>query len=279
MKTTFLKLTIVHCLCVTVALSSWAQQPRNVIWLHGLGDNSQAWQHYEQIFTAERQMSSLRDSYTTGQGIDQATSTALNSIDSNLGSGATHNRNLAIGHSMGGIVARNIDRIAPSNYKRFGGIITVSSPNYGAGIANSLNDGSVTNAAANAVSRLSAGPYAQLFPLSWIIGGFYYSTLSFTPSFIGNLFVNNPQVQSYLSGSTSTSDLKVGSQKLAEINGYNSSIPRISLWAEERSPVHWRTMGSAINRALNLPPNEQPFVKLINDARDEIGRASCRERV
>ena len=268
MKTKTIKLHIVNLFCLVFCLNAWAQQPRNVIWLHGLGDNASTWQHYEQIFTAERQINSLRESYTSSLGIDHATTSALDTIDNLLGSGAFHQRNLAIGHSMGGVVARNIDRIALNHQKRFGGIITVASPNYGAGIANSLIDGSVTNAAANAVSRLSAGPYAQLFPFSWIAGGIIYQTFTFSPSNIGNLFVNNPQIQNFLSSSTSASDLRVGSQKLLEINGYSSTIPRISLWAEERSPVHWRILGSYLNHSLNLPPNEQPFVNHMNDARN-----------
>jgi pimeloyl-ACP methyl ester carboxylesterase len=68
---------------------------------------------------------------------------------------------ILITHSMGGLVGRSMARqIATSGVpnKRFGGIITVGTPNQGAPIVNSILSGAVGYAGDAAIREMSAGP-------------------------------------------------------------------------------------------------------------------------
>lgn len=240
---------------------------RNVVWVHGLGDNASAWQHYNQIFDNERaeftNASSLRTSYYTGAGINYAAYQVINSVNYNSyysSTGTTHDsRNIGIGHSMGGLMIRDVDRLNGNGNKNFGGYVTVATPNYGAPIANSLLDGSVANAATDACQKITAGPVAELLPLPLAIAGNLYT------NDLCDSFVDNQLISSLQGAPTSISDLRVGSPTINAINNYtdnvNPNVPRISIWAEENSPVHWRLLSS------DLYGNDQQFVDLVASAR------------
>jgi pimeloyl-ACP methyl ester carboxylesterase len=242
-----------------------AQESRNVIWVHGLDGSEASWSHYEQIFTIERQINSLRKSYDTHNGLDAAANEVRSIIDANLSANAYNPRNLAIGHSMGGLVIRNIDKITTEN-KRFGGLITVTSPNSGAPISNSLINGSVTNAINNAISILAAGPIAEFGTALWTIIPSISPEL--TPTSVANLFVSNEQVQNLIGSPTTNSELQAGSSKITELNAFPANIPRISIWANEQSPVHWRLIGSTISETQGLAPADQDLVDKMNSAKN-----------
>lgn len=213
-------------------------------------------------------MNPLRKTYNSSISLEYAATDVRNTIDDNLGNEAINNRNLAIAHSMGGLVVRNIDRLTPSDQKRFGGLVTVCSPNYGAPISNSLLDGSVTSAANNAAVKLLAGPIAQVLPLDWIIGNLSFgSFLTFNPMNIANSLINNDEIQNLFGNPAINNELKVGSATVNSINYYSSTIPRISMYATETSPVHWRLIGSTLIENESLQETEQDFVNKINSAR------------
>lgn len=237
---------------------------RNVVWLHGLDGDEGSWLHYEQIFSAERQMSSYRFAYNTDNGLGNSTHHVKTKVDEYLGSQNTNNRNLAIGHSMGGIVSRNLDRTTHSTLKRFGGIITVTSSNAGAYIANSQLNGSVAKASENALAALGAGFLAEGLLVT-----------AYFPSFSGIIlnYVLSPYLISTLLridlddsfGTTVTNnDLKVGSTVMNSINNYESTIPRISMWANEQSPVHWRLFSSHLYANEGQAPDDKPLVDYMN---------------
>lgn len=140
---------------------------RNVIWVHGLGGNASSWEHYNDIFDNERDINSLRQTYDTGFGISNMANQVILSIDNYYAHKSHNPNNLAIGHSMGGLAIRDADRITHNTGNRFGGYITVTSPNYGAPISNSLTDGSVVCAAQNALSKITAGPISENIMPGW----------------------------------------------------------------------------------------------------------------
>ena len=221
------------------------QAPRNIAWVHGLGDNQTAWQHYEQIFSQERNINSMREHHVSAYGINHMANDVTGDMDYHYGSTAHNNQNIGIGHSMGGLAIRDADRLHPgASSKYFGGYITVSTPNYGAGIANSILNGNVQSAADDACDKLTAGPQASLAGavISIIANA---TNLDMCSLFIDNAisnelatYTNQPAVQ----------DLKRGSATINSINTYtvnsNYNIPRISIYAEENSPVHWRLINS-----------------------------------
>jgi pimeloyl-ACP methyl ester carboxylesterase len=225
-------------LLLFISINTIAQN-RNVAWVHGLGGNYTHWQHYEQIFSSERDLNSRRTSYNTNVSITNSSDNLKEDVDSAWGWGSqitTNPQNLGIGHSLGGVMIRNLDRLTPPSEKRFGGYITVASPNYGAPIANSLQDGSVLNAKNHALNELEAGPRTSL--LYNILSLFNGLTITdMVNSSVGDDLAPNPSNMMY-------NDLKTGSPTINAINNYtdniNPNIPRISIWANENSPVHWR---------------------------------------
>ncbi len=226
-------------------------QDRNVVWVHGFNDNADFWKRYDNIFESERKIHGLRNTYNTSRGLSHAAKDVKDSMIGLPNGGADSPKNIAIGHSMGGLMVREVDRIS----SRFGGIITVTAPNYGAPIANAIDDGSVHSALKRAGNKIKAGPISEASILPWeIVVGL--NTVDICKYFIHDIYTD------YLEEAPLTlKDLKTGSNVVNRINNYNSTIPRISIWAEENSPVHWRTVSSKIYG------NDTRLVDKINDAR------------
>lgn len=239
---------------------------RNVNWVHGLGGDASSWEYYSQIFNAERNLNSLRTTYNTDNGITNSANLVIDSMNTYYGDdldnpndGANNPRNLGIGHSMGGLMIREADRLRHNQTKKFGGYITVTSPNYGAPISNSIIDGSVESAAENACNKLADGPLAQLFSLPWGI------VSNLATNVLCDEFIDNDLVQNLQGTPVTNADLRVGSPTIDAINYYtdntNPNIPRISIWAEENSPVHWRMFSSLVYN------NDMTLVSKVNSAR------------
>jgi pimeloyl-ACP methyl ester carboxylesterase len=217
-------------------------QDRNIIWAHGLGGDQTHWEHYENLFNNERQINSVNEQYTSGSGINTATVSLRVNINNNLNTSQENDsRNLGIGHSLGGVVLRNLDMTTSgTSNQRIGGLITIDSPNYGAPIVNSIQNGDVTSAAQNGCDKLSKGPVAQILPMPLnIIGNFFNDDIC-------NAFINNDLIEPF-GNNTTANNLLPNSAILSDINNFPSTMPRISIWGEENSPVHWRTLGSFMN--------------------------------
>lgn len=256
MKKTIQKIALL--ITFTFSMLNVTAQDRNVAWVHGLDGNASSWQHYNQIFDNERNLNSLRTTYNTENGITNSANQVINSMNTRYGNnanGANNSQNLGIGHSMGGLMLRDADRITANGTKKFGGYITVTSPNYGAPISNSLIDGSVENAAENACNKLADGPAAQLFSLPWGI------VSNLATNVLCDKFIDNDLVQGLQGTPVTNNDLRVGSQTINAINDYETNLPRISIWAEENSPVHWRMISSMLHG------NDTQFVNTVNTAR------------
>ena len=227
-------------------------QNKNTYWVHGLNDNSTAWQHYASIFEAERRMNSSRPSYPSSSGVTASTSSVSSFIPVN-------SQNIGIGHSMGGVVLRNLDRVSPSSSRRINGLITIATPNSGAGIANSFEDNSLYSASQTACNDLSAGPLTELFGIPWNV-----ATLSFTSALGANLttskicelLITNDLLSQYAGSAQARADLKMGRPFLSQIDNYSSSIPRLSMIAQENRPVHWRLLSSTITRNSTNPSDQ-----------------------
>ena len=228
---------------IALTASRLYSQNRNVVWVHGFTGNEEAWEHYADIFTNERKISSLRKSYKTTLGLDTAANQLNRSIQMHLAN-PTNSSNLGIGHSMGGVMIRELDRrVTP---KKFGGFITLTSPNKGAPVSQSILDGQVNSAGIKAVAQLSAGPAAEFTPFP-----FYLTTIgsvAITVKFIADTFTD--ALMMYIGDSdnllspATNQDLKPGSAAMNALNNYTSTTHKISIIAEENSPVHWRLIGS-----------------------------------
>ena len=228
----FLILTLFALLPITAF-----SQNRNVYWVHGFGGDATAWQHYATIFANERKINSTCHSYNTTDGLDPAAAEVRNSVTN------TSPTNIGIGHSMGGVMIREVDRMPivgnGAAAKKFGGYITIASPNYGAPISANVINGNVNSVIATATNCLTAGPLAEFFGLPWtIISG--WTTQKVTDTILEGV--------DFMSAATNN-DLMEGSPKMELLNNNPDYTPvenRIAIIAEETSPVHWRMIGSMI---------------------------------
>lgn len=206
---------------------------RNVLFLHGLNNTSTAWQPFSNQFIANnRRMTSNNQTYGTVGSL----ATIFSGV-STTGSGAS---SIAISHSLGGVVARNLDRANPGTF--VGGIITVGSPLDGATIANSVLDGRAATAIADGTSTMLRGPYATLGiwlgPL-FTLGADVVTAVAL-PEFIQIfLLVDN------FNNLGTMADLQVGGTGIEqEKSAAPTATPKISIWGNEETPTHWNILAT-----------------------------------
>jgi hypothetical protein len=214
---------------------------RNVTLLHGLNGNG-TWNGFDNFFRNQdnRRMSTRNASFTSDGGFATITADAIN--QSILGTDA-------ICQSMGGVIARRIDRLATSPNGTFGGIITVGSPLDGAPIAGASFDGRVYGAIGDAAYALGRGPLASF-------GG-----ATFGVQLGGNLFGSQilPGLLEALippptlSEQATLVDLRVGGNGIeADKNADPTNTPKISIWGNEDSPIHWNILDDSKPSSLNF---------------------------
>ncbi|MEO1263384.1 MAG: hypothetical protein AAFZ15_31530 [Bacteroidota bacterium] len=224
-----------------LSLTCLFSQDRNVMYVHGLGENATTWDIYDALFDAERQHDGRSPNFVDGAGVAaMATSVSGGVITGFPGSSGPSTLNIGIGHSMGGLGIREVDRTRTGNTQRFGALVTVGSPNNGAQIINSVRDGSVTDAMEDACEKLSAGPLSEI---PGMLGVFV--------SGVGNDVICSILADELLDGlitnavaGPSEDDMVVGSPFLGTLNGAAPNVPAISIWGNENSPVHWRLLSS-----------------------------------
>lgn len=245
-----------------MTLGNVSAQDKNVYWLHGLNDGPNAWEHYSGIFSTERRMNSLRPGYDSRNGVNLGTNIINSSIPANP-------NNIGIGHSMGGIVLRNLERTQSIFSRKINGFITVASPNSGAGIANSFNDNSLLAASQKACSDLTAGPLSEIFCLPWTTATLGIASAfgtSLTTTKLCELFFSNDLLEQFSGTSIAREDLRQGSPLIQQLNSRSSAIPQLTMVAQENSPVHWRLLASLATR--NRPvKNDQFLADAVNTTR------------
>lgn len=225
------------CFCIFTAMIY--SQDRNVYWSHGLGENGTTWDFMETIFDAERQIDGRSPGYESQDGITVATDEVVDDLVNSYGEiGSRRASNIAIGHSMGGVVSRNIDITQTGINRRFGGIITVGSPNDGIILANNIANGKVSQAMNHACGEVLAGPTSEIPGVSITINAIIPEVIC---DVLSDLVID-PMLGSSLR--VSGADMSVGSGVMNSINGGGSGIPQISIWGNEQSPVHWRLLSS-----------------------------------
>lgn len=172
-------------------------------------------------------------------------------------------QNIAIGHSQGGLVIRNVDRLFPQNdagldfepYRvaPFGGMVTFGTPHQGAQILNNVDFNGPDMArqfATKTCNDLGAGPIQEKLNtvdlgILNIFNGIARNALSGAGGQLLSQSCNvlgNVVVPIFFDDFTSgiTEDYKVGSPALATLNAYASDIPKVGFYGVETEPVMWR---------------------------------------
>lgn len=274
-----IKFLIILCSIVMSSFVSTAQD-RNVIWVHGFTGNATAWSIYDNVYagiqqTGSREMNGVRVNYSddfNGNGTDDYFDGFFNAavniqgdIPTLLGADSTHPQNMAICHSMGGLVARQLqrDRELLNQPQFFGGFITVGSSNQGASLANSVANGDFANFIDYGIDEMSA-------PLLPSLAGIFIQAVDVTK--IANL-MDNSFVSLLHNGNlnTTVTDLSKGSNALNTLNTHNATLtmPRIAIETYETSPVHWRALSATRSISTNGLANidDTKFVHIMQNAR------------
>lgn len=226
---------------------------RNVTWVGGLGDDSEFWEEYAQQFQTQRNVTSSNLDYATA-GAVTTTARQIPRAGANA---------IGIGHSLGGVALREIDHLEPRG--RVGGIITVGSPLNGARIVRAGLQGHVNSYINHGVNEVSKGPLRQSLGLGFIViqasvigralSG--QGIIELLRQMVFNIFDISPF------DSNAERDLAEGSQYINQAIAYRPNVPRISIYGNENSPVHFRLASSA----LGDDHDDNDFANLSNIAR------------
>ncbi len=204
---------------LTVLLAEAQDRPAH--WIHGLGDTSSVWRLYDPLFRGERRMNSNLVDYNTSFGVLISTRDASRVMPGDP-------NNYLIGHSMGGLVARQYEINNPGDANA---ILTIGTPHEGAWIANNILNGNARNALIFAEKELKAGPlYSGITPGS-ILYPIFGMNLTFSllaDLIFGNIADNLEETQV-----DSKRDLSVGSNYLATLNSTTRTVAMANIVCEE----------------------------------------------
>lgn len=231
-----------------VLIGSFAQaQNRPAHWLHGLNDDADLWKIYGPLFQNEREMTSNTPNYYNNNGVLDATNRVRNLVPRN-------NQNFLIGHSLGGLVAREYERQTGSA----NAILTIGTPNEGAYVANNVRNGKARITIDNAIGDMIAGPYAQS-------KNTLLSVMSNLSSFNIITYWANKKIEEFteeallgviskkvnIKDTRSMEDLSVGSTYITGLNAANRNVAIANIVCEENDHAALR-MGNAFIR----PPQD-----------------------
>jgi len=129
-----------------------AYAQKDVYWIHGLGENSGFWQRYRNEISG----------YHRGNEIDWDSRMPIQTIANGVSKSIETNAVL-VSHSAGGLVAREIQK-SNSHVKA---IVTVGTPNQGAGVVTSINNRSYYNVIDESVNKTERAVQRSLSALEW----------------------------------------------------------------------------------------------------------------
>ena len=244
---------------------------RMLQYVHGLAGNVTAWAPVARDLKAEYETNFDLVDYRAQQDLQLAVAAAdveteLLSVGEQEGesSRSPATETMYVGHSMGGIVGREIlrqyeeeSRTALDDYK-YRGIVTFNSPHGGAMIANNLPE--VFPLLQGGCADLAAGPVADatlavpVF-IEWVADVFTYGDVSFVD--IASEFVDNTCQGTLFENAlglavtelvfpTAGRDLGVGAPFMTELNGFSDryDLPKALVYGTEQDPVALRLLSS-----------------------------------
>ncbi|MEL7148700.1 MAG: hypothetical protein AAFO69_20165, partial [Bacteroidota bacterium] len=170
-----------------------------------------------------------------------------------------NNQNFLIGHSMGGLIAREYVR---QNNNRANAILTIGTPHNGAWIANNVRNGNAERAINDGVAEMTAGPFSEGKSLITNLLG-----LGGLPGIFASIWANKKideitedfyagvreSVANFIAGVNrqSLADLSVGSNYLNGLNGANIPVPVANIICEENDRSGFRLAQAAIQSPEN----------------------------
>lgn len=219
---------------------------KKIYWIHGLNENKEFWQRYR---------SSISNIYA-GNEISWKNQQQIATIANQTSREITTNAVL-IGHSTGGLIARTIQK-SNTNVKA---IITIGTPNQGAGIVKSLNNKSYYNVidevgykGGRAVDKSLSAAIKCAPPISWAVApiinlarGAATITINGFATGMAKKYADN-YVNTYYANDQTVKDMNPGSSFLNDINNSYINVPIINIYGEEDYWQVVRLGGSMANR-------------------------------
>lgn len=253
---------LINIILVSLSAGQSALAQRGALWVHGLKDDSSQWAHWESLFSGQRHFfarNQLVDnanhysSYGSRDGVIVMANnlrTGLNGYNS-----STDNRSIFFGHSMGGVVGRDID---VNHTGDFGGIITAGSPLDGAHIANATRSGEAGYAISEGIGRVAAGPTREF-------GGAYFLVAGFAVDAVAALLFEVLDVfglRDY--GNQGGTDLQENSGYLTgPTRNAQTGTPKINIYGNEDGPTVWRLVSQSVGNG-----NDDQYVDVARTAGD-----------
>ena len=232
-------------------VSGYAQ--KRVYWIHGYGENSAFWQRYRQDLTDDAH----RGSSIYWSSLSSLSNSARDNVSSKITGPA-----VLVGHSAGGLVARK-SRDYSTNVKA---IVTVGTPNKGAGIVTSVKNKTYKNVLALAIANITSSlcntsdaiisivcPVGTTSIVSKICD---YASLGVVGLFgvavpIGSIWLNvelDKYLNDYYTSRPAFNDMDPNGAFIKEINKNAPSVPVINIFSAEDTWPLVHMWGSGDNR-------------------------------
>ena len=240
---------------------------RIVYWVHGLGGDDAAFSQVANATTytgapgypARRaysnQIGYVNQSYSLNSAAGYVNGQIFNQNNFNLNGYAN---NFIIAHSQGGLVARALDKYYSDfpflGARRVGGLVTFGTPHQGARILNNI--GLFNSFISSGCVDLAAGVLEEAIP-----NGFFIDLI--IPN---NIVSTVTQPICALAGEAAplafndftqpiTDDYRVGAPALAELNNFQSNIPKVAFYGiEDEDNVLWKILYNVKDRKPNSFP-------------------------
>lgn len=277
-----MKNTVIKCLSAlffTFWFLSTGFAQRNFVMVHGLGGGLRSQAPYANLFATRRDangnatVNPINFEHNSADGIvAAATDATTKTIGLSSGrSAAARSNDIGIGHSMGGLTVREMDRQAVNTNqpKMFGGFIITGPPIHGSRLPTSFQDGSVGVFFHGLCKEVVADP---LFSLGGLLSNWFGNILNFLydwDSEICDLLFKLVQKSETFKGfqTQSINDFSINANYLDNpttgINSFTSTTHKVCFQGNENGPVHWRLFSSFMKT-----PNDGT---LHNGDHDQIG--------
>ena len=281
-----MKNTVIKCLSALVftfwfLATGFAQ--RNFVMVHGLGGGLKSQAPYANLFATRANGTSVTPinfEHNSANGIVAAAADATTKTIG-LSSGrpaANRSNDIGIGHSMGGLTVREMDRqaINTNQPKLFGGFIITGPPIHGSRLPTSFQDGSVNNFFHGLCQEVVVDPLLAIYRLNWF--SFMLTKLTSWDDDLCDLLFKIVQKSETFKGfqTQSINDFSINANYLDNpttgINSFTSTTHKVCFQGNENGPVHWRLFSSFINTpndgTLHSGNHDQTGVVLMNVVED-----------
>jgi hypothetical protein len=288
MKNIFNKFLSTFFLSLLLISVSFAQ--RNFVMVHGLGGGVKSQAPYANLFALRANGTSVNPinfEHNSADGIVAAADDATTKA-TNLSAGrsvANRANDIAIGHSMGGLTVREMDRkgTKPNQTKMFGGFVITGPPIHGSRMPTSFQDGSVHVFFNGLCKEVILDPILSL--VSGLLDVFgagglanFINQLQNLDNEICNMLFKLVQKDEQFAAfqTNSINDFSMNANYLDNpttgINSFTSPTHKVCFMGNENGPVHWRLFSSFIKTpndgTLHDGTHDQIGVNFMDDVED-----------